>query len=393
MAKKMQTEERKSARQVCEENNLEFFDVLSYESYAELQEINRIYLQDCLKGMAEMEDNSVDLILCDLPYATLGFAWDEIIPFNELWKQYNRVIKPYGRIVLFGSEPFYHKVIASNPENFIYEWIWDKGDGNFANFLQAHYRTLKRHENIAVFTPDWKEKGIHKPLSRETVYNYQEFATKINKTINGTRKADFMGRAMKHNEGYVQEYTGFPDSILHFNKEAKGKSLHATQKPVALLEYLIKLYTHPGMLVLDNCMGSASTAIACINTNRNFIGFETDPEYYKIGNIRVANRLREKVIERKAAEKLNKDFTEDLGELLELYSMEYTYYFIKQNERRLDLLKRDPSLFEQVMDKTKKILNLYKKKRNCHYDLTDKDDIMFALSQVLETQMAVSGIY
>ena len=224
---------------------------------------------DCLELMKSIDDKSIDLILCDLPYGTTACKWDSIIPFEPLWDQYNRIIKDNGAIVLFGSEPFSSLLRVSNLKNFRYDWIWEKQQG--ANFLNCKYQPYKVHEIISVFI---KKKHIYYPQMTcgKPYISGKGFSGEITNMI---------PKIQTKNEG-----TRYPRSIQRFNIDKK-KSLHPTQKPVALLEYLIKTYTNYNDIVLDNCMGSGSTGVACINTNRNFIGFELDSNYFEIAKKRI----------------------------------------------------------------------------------------------------------
>jgi site-specific DNA-methyltransferase (adenine-specific) len=220
---------------------------------------------DCLELMKNVPDKSIDLILCDLPYGTTRNKWDEVIPFDKLWAQYNRIIKDNGAIVLFSQMPFGANLIMSNPKMFRYEWIWEKEQGT--GFLNAKKMPLKKHENILVFykhLPTYNPQGL---IELEAPVHYKGSITKSGSNY---------GNASKD---YKQTHSNYPTDIIEFNRD---KGLHPTQKPVALLEYLIKTYTNEGDVVLDNCMGSGSTGVACLNTNREFIGMELDENYYKI---------------------------------------------------------------------------------------------------------------
>jgi site-specific DNA-methyltransferase (adenine-specific) len=231
-------------------------------------EINKIYNMDCLEGMKLLPDKSIDMILCDLPYGTTACKWDAIIPFDKLWSEYERIIKDNGAIVLTASQPFTTKLINSNIKLFRYCWVWEKEQG--VNFLMAKKQPLKVHEDICVFS------------KKQTKYNPQ--MTKGKPYISGKGDSgEVTGRVKKvqtKNNG-----TRYPRSVIQFKRET---GLHPTQKPVALFEYLIKTYTDEGDIVLDNCMGSGTTAIACINTNRNYIGFEISKEYCDIANERIS---------------------------------------------------------------------------------------------------------
>ena len=222
-------------------------------------ELNKIYNEDCLEGMKKIPDKSVDMILCDLPYGTTACKWDTIIPFEPLWEQYERVIKDNGAIVLTASQPFTTKLIESNIDLFRNCWVWNKKISG--NPLLAKHQPLKVHEDICVFS---KKRHNYYPQMRKG---------KMRKKGGGRSKLFDMEMSAKYSDEY------YPISIIEFSNAKRG--VHPTQKPVALFEYLIKTYTKEGETVLDNCMGSGTTAIACINTNRNYIGFELDEEYYK----------------------------------------------------------------------------------------------------------------
>lgn len=226
---------------------------------------------DCLELMKDIPDGSVDMILCDLPYGTTACKWDRIIPFEPLWEQYKRIIKDNGAILMFGSEPFTSMLINSNIKMFRYDLIWDKKKG--CDFLNANRKPLKSHENICVF------------YKKSPVYNKQYWFSKPYAKINGNRiHTTCYGRS--HNVD-TESTDGIrnPLSILSFARDASRQ--HPTQKPVALLEYLVKTYTNEGDTVLDNCMGSGSTGVACINTGRNFIGMELDENYFNIAKTRI----------------------------------------------------------------------------------------------------------
>lgn len=238
-------------------------------------EINKIYNEDCLEGMKRIDNKSIDMILCDLPYGTTACKWDNIIPFDKLWEQYNRIIKDNGAIVLFGSEPFSSHLRLSNLNMYKYDWYWKKSKP--VGFANAKKMPLKDIETISVFynkLPIYKPQGIekcNKVISNSTKKIKQNNITAIN------------GGAFK-TDTFVQEFTNYPRQIIQMGIE---QGLHPTQKPVELMEYLIKSYTNEGELVLDNCIGSGTTAVACINTKRNFIGFETDTTYCGLANQRI----------------------------------------------------------------------------------------------------------
>ena len=240
-------------------------------------EINKIYNEDCLQGMLRLDDKSVDLILCDLPYGTTECNWDVIIPFEPLWKQYNRIIKDNAAIVLFGSEPFSTYLRISNIKNFKYDWIWNKK--KCGNPFLAKYQPMKIHEMISVFN-----KHKYYPIQNKKVHG--KFGNSIAnfKTINASVKCKIKNDS---ENGYPQSIIDIR-SIINFDKEF---GLHPTQKPVKLFEYLIKTYTNENELVLDNCMGSGTTAIACLNTNRNYVGFELDTNYFNIAQERIKTHI------------------------------------------------------------------------------------------------------
>ena len=241
-------------------------------------EVNKIYLGDCLEVMKNIEDKSIDMILCDLPYGTSACKWDTVIPFEPLWEQYERIIKDDGSIVLFGSEPFSSLLRTSNLKNYKYDWVWEKK--NAANYPLAKKQPMKIHENLCVFNDK-----SYNPIMTDRDVPIKKGANKGARVFNkGLDNPSYEGKV------YTQKY---PESIIYFPTRLEGKAIHPTQKPVALCEYLIKTYTNEGETVLDNCIGSGTTAIASINTNRNFIGIEKDPEFHIISNNRVKLRMEE----------------------------------------------------------------------------------------------------
>ncbi|MEK3955331.1 DNA-methyltransferase [Psychrobacillus sp. FSL K6-1464] len=242
-------------------------------------ELNTIYNMDCLEGMKHIPDKSVDLILCDLPYGTTNCDWDSIIPFEELWQHYKRVIKDNGAIVLTASQPFTTKLIASNMKWFRYEWIWKKGN-HVTGFQNANRMPLKNHENVCVFykkLPTYQPQGIMKIKPKIVKSNpSMQVLGKQNKTLN---------------KYHLVRHKNYPKSILDFPRESK--TFHPTQKPIDLFEYIIRTYTNEGETVLDNCMGGFTTAIACDNANRNWIGFELQEEYCEKGLSRINENRKE----------------------------------------------------------------------------------------------------
>lgn len=233
------------------------------------------YNGDCLEEMKKIESKTVDLILCDLPYGTTDCKWDNVIPFDELWEQYNRVIKENGAIVLFSAQPFTTKLINSNIKNYRYSWYWIKN--NSTGFTFAKYQPMRKVEDINVF------------YKKAPLYNPQGLV-KLDKPKKCKRKQSKDTKDSIYKEGslskeYTVKYTNYPNNLLFYNKEPK--SLHPTQKPVDLLEYLIKTYTNENDIVLDSCAGSGSTGVACANTNRKFIGIEKEEKYFEIATERV----------------------------------------------------------------------------------------------------------
>jgi site-specific DNA-methyltransferase (adenine-specific) len=234
-----------------------------------------IYNEDCLTGMNKVKDKSIDLIFTDLPYGTTDCSWDSIIPFNELWNQYKRIIKDNGCILLFGTGIFFAELALSNKEWFRYELIWEKERPTNIFFLKKQF--AKVHESIAVF---YKEQPKYFPIMENRVFK----SIGIFKGEKTSKTHD--DQTYKYSDDYDKTKT-YPRSVLKFNRDTLKGSLHPTQKPVSLLEYLIKTYTEEGDLVLDSCMGSGSTMIACKSTKRNGIGFEIDEDIFKVAQNRI----------------------------------------------------------------------------------------------------------
>lgn len=230
---------------------------------------------DCLERMKEIPDGKVDMILCDLPYGTTACKWDSVIPFNLLWEQYKRITKPNAAIVLTASQPFTTTLVSSNMNMFKYELIWDKTFGRQPQL--ANIQPMKRHENILVF-------------GRGRV-NYNPQKELLDKPYHSGGASNNAGSNNDHGLGLkkmAKTYTHkTPDSVLAFKPPPNNKKDHPTQKPVALMEYLIKTYTNEGEIVLDNTFGSCTTGVACVNLGRKFIGIEMDENYYNIGKERV----------------------------------------------------------------------------------------------------------
>ena len=235
---------------------------------------------DCLERMKEIPDGSVDMILTDPPYGTTACKWDSVIDFDLMWEQLNRIIKPNGAVSLFGSEPFSSALRLSNVKNYKYDWVWNKSKSN--GFFNVKKMPLKNIECISVF------------YKKQCTYNPQGLKP-CNKVIK-TRVGDKSGKHKSaHNGGkikvdtYKQTAEGYPNQSLFYKKP--NKTAHPTQKPVALMEYLIKTYTNENETVLDFTMGSGTTGVACVNTNRDFIGIELDETYFNIAKQRIANTV------------------------------------------------------------------------------------------------------
>ena len=228
---------------------------------------------DCLELMKDIPDKSIDMILCDLPYGTTRCKWDSVIPFEPLWKNYSRIIKDNGAIVLFSQMPFTAALVMSNLKMFRYEWIVEKSIAT--GFLNAKHMPLKCHENICIF---YKKLPTYNPqMTKGKPYNI--------------KRRDCVAQHLGNFENIETKNDGTrcPRDVLKdlWKPYCGGKMLHPTQKPVPLLEYLIKTYTNEGETVLDNCMGSGSTGVACVNTSRDFIGIELDEKYFKIAKRRI----------------------------------------------------------------------------------------------------------
>lgn len=240
--------------------------------------LNEIHHGDYLELMKGIPDGSIDMILCDLPYGTTASKWDTIVPFEPLWKQYERIIKDNGAIVLTGQQPFSSKLIMSNEKLFRYEWVWEKS--RVTGFLDANRKPLRAHENILIF---YKKMPTYNPQKWVIDERFMDKRKKLD--IDGYSQQNYGNHTKtKHKK---DDGTRYPQSILPISSVNTEKTGHPTQKPVALFEYLIKTYTNEGETVLDNCMGSGTTAIAALNTNRSFIGIEKEKEYVDVANERI----------------------------------------------------------------------------------------------------------
>jgi site-specific DNA-methyltransferase (adenine-specific) len=235
-----------------------------------------LFQGDCLEIMPLIPDKSVQLILADLPYGTTACKWDTIIPFESLWEQYKRIIKDNGAIVLTASQPFTSALVMSNIKMFKYSWIWQKAVGS--NFATLKYQPMKEHEDVLIFG---KGKTVYNPIMEErkgsgierVKHKYNALESKTGEANGGLLNTERSGKY-----GELRN----PSSVQYFNNRDKDRGMHPTQKPTELFEYLIKTYTNEGDLVLDNCAGSGTTAIACLNTNRQFIVMEQEQKYYDI---------------------------------------------------------------------------------------------------------------
>ena len=242
----------------------------------------QLYQGDCLEIMKNIPDKSVDMILCDLPYSTTDCAWDIIIPFDKLWEQYNRIIKDNGAILLFGSEPFSSTLRMSNIKNYKYDWYWEKERGT--GFARSHKQPMKKIETISVFYKkqpfyDYVGERLEKPQRHAlpTVKSKSDCVSNKNTNEDGSRIYIDYNFKTKHN-------------LLKFSRTPR-RAEHPTQKPVALMEYLINTYTKENDTVLDNCMGSGTTGVACKHLSRNFIGIELDKDYFNIAKNRIEGEL------------------------------------------------------------------------------------------------------
>ena len=230
-----------------------------------------LLLGNCLDLLPQIPDNSVDMVLVDLPYGTTACKWDSIIPLDQLWKQYNRICKLDGAMVFTAAQPFTTILAASNLDHFKYEWIWEKPQGT--NPMNAKVMPLKSHENVLVF---YRKKPTYNPqMWYSTPYGgFSSDTSKIGEVYGSAQS--------KHRDN--PEGSRYPKTVMKFKQE---KGLHPTQKPVELMEYLIKTYTNPGDTVLDNTMGSGTTGVACVQTGREFIGMESDAKYFTVAEQRI----------------------------------------------------------------------------------------------------------
>lgn len=241
-------------------------------------ELNKIYNMDCLEGMKQIPEKSIDLILTDLPYGVTDCEWDHVIPFEPLWEQYNRIIKDSGAIVLFSVQPFTTKLINSNLKNFRYCWYWQKN--NKTGFTYARYQPMRCIEDICVF---YKQAPTYNPQGIKKIENGR---VRKNKDLTNVSVYSLRTKLKE----YKPKYTNYPVHLLQFKNEAASNKnrLHPTQKPLALCEYLVKTYTNEGDTVLDSCAGSGTTLVAAKNTGRQYIGFETNEKYFNVAAQRLS---------------------------------------------------------------------------------------------------------
>lgn len=234
---------------------------------------------DCLELMKSIDNRSVDCIICDLPYGTTACSWDVILPFDMLWEQYNRIIKDDGAIVLFGTEPFSSALRMSNLKGFKYDMVWKKSKSGSA--FTAKYRPVNKHEMISIFSKKGGKTKYNPQLVEGTPYSRTH---KVSECDINNHEIGFNRRLVEtHNDGFR-----YPTTILDFaQKWRRQDQVHPTQKPVELLEWLVKTYSNENDLILDNCMGSGTTGIACVNLNRNFIGIEKEKKYFDIARSRI----------------------------------------------------------------------------------------------------------
>ena len=270
----------------------------------------QLFLGDCLEVMNNIADGSVDLILCDLPYGTTDrkgveekgnnrlLKWDTVIPLDLLWEQYRRILKPLGTVALTADQPFTSMLILSNLDWFKYEWIWKKQ--KTTGFLLANYRPMKETEDVVIFSPGGAAAASRN--GKNMTYNPQGLIEKkVKKKNNAKRLGKFLhnpehmgsNNKLLHETEYEQKWTNYPSEIIEFGLDRNV--IHPTQKPVALMEYLIKTYSNEGDTVLDNCMGSGTTGVACKKTNRKFIGIEKEAEYFTEAKERIESVTVEEV--------------------------------------------------------------------------------------------------
>lgn len=253
---------------------------------------DRLLFGDCLVQMQQIPTSSVDAVICDLPYNCTAHKWDKAIPLPELWTHYHRICKPDAIICLFGVQPFTSFLVLSNISEWRYNWIWEKESPQ--GFLNANYCPLKKTEDIVVFSH-----GTIGSRSKVPIRYFPQNIVPVNREKRNNPNSSYRklwgypatGNKLNSTEPYIQRFSNYPNTILKFARDKPA--VHPTQKPVALLEYLIKTYTKQGETVLDNCMGSGSTGVACVNTNRTFIGIERDDRFFAIARERIEKAKKE----------------------------------------------------------------------------------------------------
>lgn len=259
---------------------------------------------DCFEVMGEIPNESVDAVICDPPFGTTLMKWDEVLDSRAMWWNYARILKPNGVVVLFGSQPFTSALVMSNPEWFRHELIWDKNKCGSPGL--ANIRPMKVHEDVAVFSPvedfTWNDEEHENVLvfsGKRHVYNPQmeagePYARKSSKPEGYVGKANNHQYGLKARTEFKNEGTRYPKSILRIPRDFSAQQqVHPTQKPVPLMEWLVKTYTNPGDIVLDNCMGSGSTGVACVNTGRRFIGIEKELNHYNVAVRRITDAQKQ----------------------------------------------------------------------------------------------------
>jgi site-specific DNA-methyltransferase (adenine-specific) len=240
----------------------------------------KLYLGDCLEVMPTLPANSVDLVVCDPPYGTTSIKWDEVLDFGQMWECYERIVKPKGIIVLFGSQPFSAQLICSKLKWFRYELVWNKNKCGSPGL--AKKRPMKVHENILIFSKE--AGGVYNPQMEVG----EPYARKSKNPEGYVGKKNDHGYGLKPVKAFTNEGTRYPKSILNISRDFSAQQqVHPTQKPVPLMEWLIKTYSNEGDTVLDNCMGSGPVGIAAEKLNREFIGIESDPEYFEVAKSRI----------------------------------------------------------------------------------------------------------
>lgn len=250
-------------------------------------ELDKIYMEDCLIGMNKIPDGSIDAIICDLPYGTTQCDWDKVIPFDKMWKQINRIIKPNAAIVLFGQEPFSSSLRLSNIKAYKYDWVWNKKRPT--GQLNAKRQPMRQHEYIHVFY-------YSQPKYNPVMHKNRMPRKFIGMVKRSNKKSDNYGDQYDYLSNITDDSESYPRSIIEQTAvvgNGKEKVNHPTQKPISLLEYLVRTYTDKGDTVLDFCIGSGTTAVACLNLDRHFVGFENKKEFYEIAIKRVGSILCE----------------------------------------------------------------------------------------------------